>query len=86
MHSEYNKGKLPTTVNINLKEEREAIDFSQEQLSNLVWGGSDGLARFRRLRSHFSNDPILKNDHFSYEMTREEIMSLQYQKMARVYS
>lgn len=67
---------MPSTVNINLKEERAAIDFNQEQLCQLVWGGPEGQQRFRRLRNHFSNDPILKNDHFSYEMTREEDMSL----------
>lgn len=34
----------------------------------------------------YANDPILKNDHFAYELTREEIIEKQYQKIARMYS
>lgn len=32
------------------------------------------------------NDPILKNDHFVYELTREEYMEQGYKKMSRVYN
>ncbi len=33
----------------------------------------------------FSNDPILKNSHFVYEMSREEIFENQYRKAQRLY-
>jgi len=36
-----NKLWLPSTINISLKEEREQIDFNQEILSTIVWGGKD---------------------------------------------
>jgi len=34
----------------------------------------------------FANDPILKNSHFYYEMTREEKMELAYAKMPSLYT
>ena len=34
----------------------------------------------------FANDPILKNTHFVYEMTREEKMEASYAKMPSMYS
>jgi hypothetical protein len=43
MHSLQNKKRLPTTININLKEERARIDFNQDQLANVLWGGDKGL-------------------------------------------
>jgi hypothetical protein len=33
----------------------------------------------------FANDPILKNTHFFYEMTREEKMEHNYQRMPVIY-
>jgi hypothetical protein len=34
----------------------------------------------------FANDPILKNTHFYYEMTREEKMEASYSKMPSMYT
>ena len=86
MHSLNNQKWLPNTINISLKEERREIDFNQETLSELIWGGKEKLARHRRLMEQFANDPILKNSHFYYEMTREEKMEVGYYKMPTVYS
>jgi Acyl-coenzyme A oxidase N-terminal len=85
MHSLNNKAWLPSTINISLKEERQQIDFNQEQLTNIIWGGKEKLDRHRNLMQIFANDPILKNDHYSYEFSREESMERQYQKIARIY-
>lgn len=49
MHSANNKKWLPNTINISLKEERENIDFNQEGLSELIWGGKEKLQRHRNL-------------------------------------
>ena len=84
-HSINNKKLLPTTINISLKEERATLDFNQEALSELTWGGKESLQRFRTLMELFSTDPILKNTHFFYEMTREEKMELNYQRMPQLY-
>lgn len=76
MHSTLNKQWLPTTININLKEERSAIDFNQEQLATFIQGGEQKLNRYRGLVHQFAQDPILRNSHFFYEMTREEKMEV----------
>lgn len=85
MHSLQNKKRLPTTININLKEERSRLDFDQEQLSNVLWGGDENIKKIRYLMDLFANDPILKNSHFFYEMTREEKIEYHYQKLPRIY-
>ncbi len=85
MHSQENARRLPSTININLKEERARIDFDQEQLANIVWGGAENLNHIRKMMNLFSNDPILKNTHFYYEMTREEKMAYNYEKLPRIY-
>lgn len=86
MHSTLNKSWVPSTVNISLKQERTAIDFNQEQLNEIIWGSKENVHRHRHLMNFAANDPILKNDHFTYELTREEYMEQQYKKMARVYT
>jgi hypothetical protein len=86
MHSLSNQKWFPNTINISLKEERKQIDFNQEALSEIIWSGKDKLARHRRLMEYFANDPILKNNHFYYEMTREEKMEVGYSKMPTVYT
>ena len=85
MHSQENAKRLPSTININLKEERTRIDFDQEQLANVVWGGAENMNHIRKMMSLFSNDPVLKNTHFYYEMTREEKMAYNYEKLPRIY-
>ena len=84
MHSLQNKKRLPTTININLKEERARIDFNQDQLANVLWGGDKGLKKIRNLMDLFGSDPILKNSHFYFEMTREEKMEYHYEKLPRI--
>jgi hypothetical protein len=86
MLSTLNKSLLPSSINISLKEERLAIDFNQEQLAHFIWGNEANLKRHRTLQEHVANDPILKNDHFMYDLTREEYIEKMYQKIARVYS
>jgi hypothetical protein len=86
MHSLNNQKWLPNTININLKEERKLINFNQEALAELIWEGKDKLARHRRLMEQFANDPVLKNNHFYYEMTREEKMEVGYSKMPTLYT
>lgn len=73
-------------TNINLKQERLAIDFSREQLSLLIYGGEAGLKRHRHISKLTASDPMTRNSHFYYEMTREEQMEFQYQKMSRLYA
>jgi hypothetical protein len=86
MHSINNRKLLPTTINNSLEQERKSIDFNQEQLAEVIWSGKDKLERHRRLMDLFANDPILKNTHFFYEMTREEKMEGSYAKMPSLYS
>jgi hypothetical protein len=86
MHSVNNKKWLPSTINISLEQERKSIDFNQEQLAEVVWSGKEKLERHRKLMDLFANDPILKNTHFHYEMTREEKMEASYAKMPSIYT
>lgn len=73
-------------TNINLVQERKALDFSREQLSILLYDGEAGLKRHRHLAKLLSSDPMTRSSHFYYEMTREEAMEFQYQKMSRLYA
>ena len=86
MHSSNNKRWLPSTINISLEQERKSIDFNQEQLAEVIWSGKEKLERHRKLMDLFSKDPILKNTHFYYEMTREEKMEYAYSKMPTFYT
>jgi hypothetical protein len=86
MHSANNKKWLPSTINISLEQERKSIDFNQEQLAEVIWSGKEKLERHRKLMDLFANDPILKNTHFYYEMTREEKMEASYSKMPSMYT
>lgn len=85
MHSQNNQKWLPSTIDISLKEERSKIDFDQEQLTTLLWGGKESLNRHRHLMDFCSNDPVLKNEPCKYELTREETLEEQYKKMSRLY-
>ena len=51
----------------------------------MIWGGDAGLNKIRHLMDLFGSDPILKNSHFYFEMTREEKMEYHYEKLPRVY-
>ena len=76
--------KAHPVVNVDLVEERGLLNFNQEQLAELLWGGKEGLNTFRNVTDFHANDPILQNTHHYYDMTREEKMEHAYMKTARL--
>ncbi len=71
-------------VNPDLLSERATLNFDQEQLAELIWGSKEAVERHRRLSEFLNNDPILKNTHHYYDMTREEKIEYAYAKTARM--
>jgi len=71
-------------VEPSLAQERKQLDFNQEQLSELIWNGKDGLENHRRISKIHADDPQLRNNHHFYDMTREEKMQFGFKKLARL--
>ena len=76
--------KAHLIVNPDLVEERALLNFNQEHMAELLWGGKEGLSTFRQVTDFHTNDPILKNTHHYYDMTREEKIEHAYMKTARL--
>lgn len=49
-----------------------------------MWGGKESLERHRNISEILSNDPILRNSHHAYDMTREEKIEHAYAKLNRL--
>ena len=73
-----------TNTTPDLLEERVSLSFNQQQLAEIIWGGKDQLQRHRNISDLHANDPVLKNTHHYYDMTREEKMETAYAKTARL--
>lgn len=86
MHSLKNQewSKTSGSINPSLSEERATLNFNQEQLATLIWGGKDQLQRHRNLSDLFAKDPVLRNTHHYYDMTREEKMEISFAKLNRM--
>lgn len=59
-------------VSPDLKEEREKANFKAKELSNVMWYNPDYYKEQKEIAKIVHNDPILKNTHEFYDMTREE--------------
>ena len=70
-------------VNIDLLDERKTLSFNQELLAELIWGSRAALERHRRISRIFARDPVLKNSHHYYDMTREEKFEVCFKKLNR---
>ena len=88
MFSERNQqwAKSNAEVNPDLLNERATLNFNQQQLAEIIWDGKKGLQRHREISDLHNTDPILKNTHHYYDMTREEKIETAYAKTARLLS
>ena len=66
----------------DLLEERKKCNFDQEEFFNLILTKKH-VDYFKRSIEIMESDPILKNTHKYYDMTREEQMVLGMQKVKR---
>ena len=57
----------------DLLEERAKCNFDQKEFQNIVRGKED-VEYYKEIVATMESDPILKNSHKYYDMTREEQM------------
>ena len=55
----------------DLKDERAKCNFDQKEFCNLV-RGKDDVDYFKKVVATMESDPILRNSHKYYDMTRAE--------------
>lgn len=48
-----------------------------------MWGDKQQLERHRKISAIYANDPVLRNSHHYYDMTREEKMEMSFKKLNR---
>ncbi|XP_035686484.1 peroxisomal acyl-coenzyme A oxidase 1-like [Branchiostoma floridae] len=58
-------------VNPDLARERSRVSFDVEKLTNVLYGGPDGVKRKRRIESLALTDPDYEHEDFNY-LSREE--------------
>lgn len=69
----------------DLEDERKKLNFNQTELTHFLFGGKAKHEEYQEWIRFMEADPILKNDHTWYEMTREEQMECMLKKARRVY-
>lgn len=72
-------------VSPDLLEERQKCNFDTEELAVILNYGKDKLDQLRAWKKVADADPILRNTHKYYDMTREEQMVNGFQKVKRAY-
>ena len=72
-------------VSPDLQEERDKCNFNQAELTEILYGGKANREEYLSWAREMENDPILRNNEQWYELTREEMMEKQFQKLRRFY-
>lgn len=72
-------------VGSDLLEERAKCNFVQKDLTHFLFGGEQSYKQFQDWISDMESDPILKNSHHYYELSKEEGYKHQLQKMRRLF-
>ena len=68
----------------DLLEERQKIDFDQQEVGEWLYNGKEGLNRYNSYCEIIQNDPILRNSEEFFDLTRTEQMMVLKKKTQRI--
>jgi len=72
-------------VHPDLIKERNNGNFDSKEIAVFMRGGQENYDKYNDFITTMENDPILCSSHKFYEMTREEMMISQSQKLRRLW-
>lgn len=68
---------------LSLKEEREHVDFDQQELNQIIYNIPSEKAFIEKLNDKFSTDPGLVHHRYETELNRGELVTQNYKRLAR---
>ena len=65
--------------------ERKKASFNKRDLSEIIYGGKEGLEDFLRQQAIVDKDPVLRFDPSFLHQSRHEMMDIMSQKLLRLH-